>query len=141
MVEENKSKKRPDIIIPRETKFDKYVTPSCLETWSENGATYSQEYQDQLEDMSAICDHLCKMLNEGSETKDSFTKRALTLRAIIRFLFQRTFLNNFVRLGVLEQIRFDILYTQEMQIALKNYEKAMKSQSDEQQKRERNYVQ
>lgn len=129
MVEENKPKKKPDIVIPRDTKFEKYDTPSCLETWGEKGVTYSQEYQNLIDDIASICDHLCKLLNEGPETKDSFTKRALTLRAIIRFLFQKTFLNNFTRLGVLEQIRFDILYTQEMQIALKNYEKAM--QEDE----------
>jgi len=122
-----KEKKKPDIVIPRETKFGDYATPECLETWNDE-SHYGPEYKVMLEDISSICDHLCKLLNEGPETKDSFTKRALTLRAIMRFLLQRTFLNNFVRLGVIEQIRFDLLYNQEMMIQLKNYQKAMQAE-------------
>lgn len=129
MVEDiNKKKKKPDIIIPRETTFGNYEIPKCLESWS-GDSDYGEEYKAMVEDISAICDHLCKLLNEGPETKDSLVKRSLTIRAIFRFIFQRAFLNNFTRLGILEQVKFDVLYGQEMIIAMKNYKEVMKKEA------------
>lgn len=136
MTEENTPKKKSDIVIPREVKLEAYKSPDCLSNWDDENILQTPEYKAMLDDISSICDYLCKQLNEGPETKDSFTKRILTLRAIIRFLLQRTFLNNFMRLGMIEQVKFDILYNQELSIMAQKYAKEMEAQ----QKRTRDYA-
>lgn len=132
--------KRKDIVIPRETTFEKYEIPENLKVWEEPHS-YTQEYAEMMEDLSAICDHICKLLNEGPEVKESISKRMLTLRVIFKLLLLKTFANNFDRIGLLEQIIFDIMYEQQMRIAVAAYQRQMQEQSKEQHQREKTYVQ
>jgi hypothetical protein len=123
----NKTEKKPDIVIPRDTKFGEYEIPEQLKVW-DSPNSYSKEYGETMEDLSAICDYIAKLLNEGPEIKESVAKRMLTLRAVMKTIIMKTFCNNFNRIGLLQQMIFDIQYEQQMKIALAAYQRQMQAQ-------------
>ena len=132
------SEKKP-VVVPRETKFAEYEVPDQLKVWDSPQA-YTKEYAEMMADLSAMCDYIAKNLNEGPEVKDSVAKRVLTLRAVIKTIMMKTFCNNFNRVGLLEQMIFDIMYEQQMKIALAAYQRQMQAQADQQRMREKGYV-
>ena len=130
--------KEKEQVIPRETKFENTKFQKNSKYGTEPNS-YTKEYAEMVEDLSAICDYICKLLNEGPEVKESLAKRILTLRVIFKMILMKTFANNFDRIGLLEQIIFDMMYEQQMRIAVAAYQRQM--QVREQQKKEKDYVQ
>ncbi len=140
---ENESDNKPDsekkpVIVPRETKFGEYEVPDQLKVW-DGPESYTKEYGEMMADLSALCDHIAKQLNEGPEVKDSVAKRVLTLRAVIKTIMMKTFCNNFNRVGLLEQMIFDIMYEQQMKIALAAYQRQMQAQAQQQRMRDKGF--
>jgi hypothetical protein len=136
---DNKSEKKPDIVIPRDTKLGVYEVPEQLKTW-DSPDSYSKEYGEMMEDLSAICDYVAKLLNEGPEIKESVTKRMLTLRAVMKTIIMKTFCNNVNRVGLLAQMIFDIQYEQQMKIALAAYQRQMQTQQEMEKQKGNTYV-
>jgi hypothetical protein len=133
------TEKKKVIEIPIEVKLGGYQTPSCLESWSKEDS-YTPEFEHMMDEFGSIVDYVCKQLNEGPEVKDNITKRILTLRIIIKALLGKTFINNLSRVGMLEQLLFDIMYEQQMREALTMYKKQQEQAQKEENERMKNYV-
>jgi hypothetical protein len=112
------------LVVPRKVEFPDYEVPENLASWDVEHQT-TPEYNKMVSDILTCADFISKTLNEGPEVKDSVTKRMITLRAVLRVICLKTLATHFLRLGVVEQIKFDILYEQQMQIQMEQYQKMM----------------
>jgi hypothetical protein len=127
------------VSIPSKVEFKKYDVPDALKIW-DSPESMSPEYKEMMDEISSICDYIVKQLNEGPEVSESISKRALTLKAIIKLIMMKTFLNHFYRLGILEQLLYETLYEQQVRQVMSAVQEQMQEQAEKQEKK-MSYVQ
>jgi len=108
----NKPRKNRDVEVvikynTSETNPKKYGTPETLASWDVN-CLMSKECEDMMAELSDIVYYICLKLNDGPDVKDSFMKRTILLKSIISQLIYGTWLNGYLRYGLLAEMMHDL---------------------------------
>jgi len=86
---------------------EKHETPKSLETWTLE-KPISKECVETLNRCLSAARYIANELNEGPEVKDSVTKRTILLKYVLHEIIFSTFLNGYMRIGLLSEILNDI---------------------------------
>lgn len=112
-----KQKDRVTLTIDITDLSSKCKTPKNMEIWTKDNPM-SKKVEKLIDECTNLVAYMAKRLNEGPEVKTNIMKRASITKALIQFLIKQVYLDNFHRLGMLDQIMYDLKASRSQTIVL-----------------------
>lgn len=140
MVKKKKVKKdRVMLTVDITDLTSKCKTPRNMEVWTKE-KPMSKKVEKLIDECTNLVAYVGKRLNEGPEVKTNIMKRASIAKALVQFLLAQTYLDDFHRLGILDQIMYDLKARQHQPIILAVSEDSIESKKAGNNKRREMYI-
>jgi len=123
-----KRKKKPPktIVVDVTDLYRNYKVPRNMRLWSSDDPI-SKKCEDMISECTTLIAYITKCLNEGPEVKTNIMKRTSILKSLTQFLLRQTFLDDFHRLGILDQIAHDLKAKQGQRLLIVDEKSAPKN--------------
>jgi hypothetical protein len=123
------SKPEEVIEIPKLKLRTDYVIPDCLKVW-ESKDQISPDYRIMMDNLNILIDNIAVSLNEGPEVADNVAKRIQSLDAVVKSLMDKVFISLSDRIAILEKMKFNMMYENQMKKMATSYIMAIKEQQE-----------
>jgi len=124
-----KDKPEEVIEIPKLKLKHDYPIPDCLKVW-EKKEDIGPEYRAMMDNINILIDNIAVSLNEGPEVADNVAKRIQSLDAVVKSLMDKVFISLSDRIAILEKMKFNMMYENQMKKMATSYIMAIKEQQE-----------
>lgn len=114
-------------------------TPKNMRIWTKENPM-SVKCEKLIEECTNLMAYVSKRLNEGPEVKTNIMKRASITKALVQFLMAQVYLDSLHRLGILDQIMYDLKVSRSQPILLTVESKSIGEKKEESKNHRAGYV-